>query len=381
MVDMTSKERQLNTLRGTPVDRVPVIAPFTWHPGDTPESVPDWQKNRNFQMVREKAEELADFMVRIKSPTALFDRLFILAPPSCVETLPDREVPKGLMRKTVVHTPKGDLSLVDLTTKGPPLEHKWRIEPLIKSTEDAGAILELPDSYDEPDFQALEREVSLTGVRGVPVLTVPSPIVVPSHLMDFSLFLEWTLTEKTLLKEMIQFAFQRIRDRLQLVLETGLITMVRFGGAEQATPPMMSESLFEDLVGEYDLPLYDLVHQHGAFVQLHCHGRVRSILEKVITMGVDAFDPVEPPPQGDVDIAEAKRIVDGRMTLVGNIECVDLERKSREEIDDLVRYAVTSVRRDHFMLYPSSNLFAPVTDRHRDNLIQYMESGMRYGAM
>ena len=138
---MTSSERMLNTLRGEPTDRVSVIVPYKWHPADaTADSVPAWQKSRNFELVREKSEELADLRVQLRSTAPLFDRLLLLAPSSIVEVLPDQEVPKGFERRTVVHTPDGDLSMVDLITKGPPLEHKWRTEPLVKSPEDAEAL-------------------------------------------------------------------------------------------------------------------------------------------------------------------------------------------------------------------------------------------------
>jgi hypothetical protein len=36
-------------------------------------------------------------------------------------------------------------------------------------------------------------------------------------------------------------------------------------------------------------------------------------------MGIDSIEPLEPPPYGDVDLAEAKRLVGDRMLLSGNV--------------------------------------------------------------
>ena len=378
---MTSRERLLATYRGEAADRVPVLSPYVWHPSSprTGQSVPFWQRNRNFQILRDAVEKDADFQVPLKTPSPLFDRFRFIIPTEYVEVLPDEPKEKQILHRRIVHTPGGDLSTIDVTRKGPSLEHRWRTEPLIKSTEDAEALLSLPDESFNLNAEDLEKEIEDIGDRGLPVLSVPSPLVVPSHHMDFSMFLEWTLAEPSLLERMIERAYERLATRMEIVLKTGLIPLVRFGGSEQATPPMMSAELYDSLVMRYDKPLFDMAHRYGALVEVHCHGRVRGILEKLIDMGADGLDPVEPPPQGDVDIAEAKRIVDGRMTLVGNIEYLDLERGTPEMIDAKVEYAVTSIRKDHIILFPSAHLFAPISDNHLANLLQYLESGMKYG--
>ena len=46
---------------------------------------------------------------------------------------------------------------------------------------------------------------------------------------------------------------------------------------------------------------------------VHCHGNVRTLLDSFVAMGVDSTDPLEPPPQGNVDLAEV---------------CADLRRKT-----------------------------------------------------
>ena len=43
-------------------------------------------------------------------------------------------------------------------------------------------------------------------------------------------------------------------------------------------------------------------HAHGGYARVHCHGRVKKILDMIAGMGADALDPIEPPPQGDVTL-------------------------------------------------------------------------------
>ncbi len=48
---------------------------------------------------------------------------------------------------------------------------------------------------------------------------------------------------------------------------------------------------------------------------------MRHALERTIERGADYTEPVEPPPDGDITMAEAKRLVAGRLALGGNIDC------------------------------------------------------------
>ena len=69
------------------------------------------------------------------------------------------------------------------------------------------------------------------------------------------------------------------------------------------------------------------------------NGNVRSIIGLVIERGTDYFEPVEPPPDGDITFAEAKKLVSGRMTLGGNIEAGILEYGDGDVVENAVRAA------------------------------------------
>jgi uroporphyrinogen-III decarboxylase len=61
-------------------------------------------------------------------------------------------------------------------------------------------------------------------------------------------------------------------------------------------------------------------------------------------MRMDAVDPLEPPPQGDVSLDEARRAVGDDVVLFGNIELNLLETLSPEEFSVLVRRTVEQGR-------------------------------------
>jgi uroporphyrinogen-III decarboxylase len=182
-----------------------------------------------------------------------------------------------------------------------------------------------------------------------------------------------------MIERLIRMAFERIHEKLKYALERGAGPVFWIGGSEQATPPMMSPRLYDDLVVKYDGQLIALIHKYGQYAHVHCHGKIAGILDRLLDMGADMLDPVEPPPDGDIEIEEAKRRAAGRMTLMGNIEFRHLEFATPPEIDALVRRALSGPK-DHLILYPSATAIARLSDRYRDNAIQYIESGVEYGA-
>ena len=78
--------------------------------------------------------------------------------------------------------------------------------------------------------------------------------------------------------------------------------MWRIYGPEFATEPLLPSRFFAEYVVPYTGPMVKMIQRHGGFVRLHCHGRIRNVLPHIAAMGVDAIDPIEPPPQGDVQL-------------------------------------------------------------------------------
>jgi hypothetical protein len=91
----------------------------------------------------------------------------------------------------------------------------------------------------------------------------------------------------------------------------------------------MSPQLFDELVVRYDTPLMELAKRRGRFVAVHCHGRIRHALQRFREMGVDQTDPVEQPPDGEVTLAEARAISEGRITLTEISRCARSPRFRR----------------------------------------------------
>lgn len=306
------------------------------------------------------------------------DRRFFLVPREYIEVADVTRRDDSLMISYRVHTPKGPLDYV--CEKQDDVSTVWDRKPLITSTEDVAKLLSVPYTLQKPDvddYLKYREQVETAG--GLMYTWVSVPMVCVSQLFRFEEFLTWCVLEKELIRKLIRVAFERIYQVLEYLLQRGVGPVFHFGGSEQATPPMMSPALYDDFVVAFDRQLFDLVHRYGKYVQVHCHGQIRTVLPKLLDMGVDLLDPMEAPPSGDVTLNEAKRMVDGHITLVGNIQFDDMERRQSAEIDTTVRSAIEEGGPDHFILSTTEAPVTRVSPRMRDNYLQLIESGLKYG--
>ncbi|MGQ9699258.1 MAG: uroporphyrinogen decarboxylase family protein, partial [Armatimonadota bacterium] len=79
-----------------------------------------------------------------------------------------------------------------------------------------------------------------------------------------------------------------------------------------------------------DTALIETIHRYGAIAHYHNHGPVSRWLEALAGLGMDSLDPLEAPPWGDVDIANAKRRIGSRVCLLGNLDDMEVLDKADE---------------------------------------------------
>ncbi|MCG2680405.1 MAG: hypothetical protein L6455_10640 [Kiritimatiellae bacterium] len=103
-------------------------------------------------------------------------------------------------------------------------------------------------------------------------------------------------------------------------------------GEEFLTPPLHGPADFNDFNVRYDKPIIDLIHEAGGRIHIHCHGRIKQVLQGFLDMGVDVLHPLEAPPMGDITAAEAKQLARGKLCLEGNIQIAAMYEHSPEQV-------------------------------------------------
>ncbi|MCP4402365.1 MAG: hypothetical protein GY801_34295, partial [bacterium] len=340
---LTSRERFLQTLRGEKTDRVPLdLLGFNGHNSPTVDGFIDFPSYQEPFRVndpgRAEIEKRIRGQITIQYPIHSHVNRYLVTPPQRVQ----ETVVKQTAGETVIHrtvdTPQGPLMAVVAHDKDN-IETIWTRKYPVETLEDLKKIAsvpwELPEHLQAPDSEHFKDDPI---GRHVYYTYVSSPFVCVAGLMKFEQFLMWAIMETAFIDELVERCTERILQVLDVLLSRPGIDVVWIGGSEWLLPPMGSPEMYRKYVHEPERRIIRKVHEAGALCQIHCHGKVKNTIEQVLERGADLFEPVEPPPDGDIAFKEAKVLAQGRMTLAGNIESHLLVNGTPDE----VRKAVTA---------------------------------------
>ncbi|MGB9596102.1 MAG: uroporphyrinogen decarboxylase family protein, partial [Candidatus Poribacteria bacterium] len=305
---MSGRERLLRVFRQQETDRMPI-----WLWGVDPmfkSGRPSWEPL--YELVEKyELDIMRSWAPRPKNP------------PSNPAPPPERsqsEYSDMWEYKFVIKTPKGNLTQIYLAPKdGSPGYVK---KDYIKTAEDAEKWLSLPHNIVEPDldidsyFDLLEK----TGDRTIIMVGIGEAMYSIEALMGSETFGFFLMDHRDLLHEMISRAYENIENFVKYCLKHNIGDYFGWVGPELCIPPLASPKDFREFVFKYDKPIIDLIHDAGKLVWVHCHGDMKPVLLDFVEMGVDCLNPIEPPPVGGLTLAEAKKLVNGRMTLDGGVE-------------------------------------------------------------
>jgi hypothetical protein len=234
--------------------------------------------------------------------------------------------------------------------------------PLIKSVQDARTYLSLPLPKlggDVAGYAALQQQTGDTGL--VEVALGLNPAGMTAANCGSENFAMMSATDREVVHELCQREMEIMLARIKHLLSRGVGQYWSILGQEYVVPPLHGPRDFTDFNLRYDKPIFDLIHQAGGRVHVHCHGKIKSVMALFVEMGIDILHPFEPPPMGDITASEAKAIAGGAMTLEGNLEIADLYEKSPDYIrrwtGDLIRDAFAD--RQGLIVCASSSPYMP----------------------
>jgi uroporphyrinogen-III decarboxylase len=131
------------------------------------------------------------------------------------------------------------------------------------------------------------------------------------------------MTERSRFQKLLE-RFHRVHlARTQKLAQAFPGRMWRIYGSEYASEPYLPPALYEEYVVRYTGELCAAIRQHGGYPRIHSHGRLRGILPLIARMEPACLDPLEPPPQGDMELWEIQQAIGADTVLMGNIEAVD----------------------------------------------------------
>lgn len=367
---MTPRDRMLAALRLQPVDRVP-HATYNLNPyGDN-----EHTRDATYAGLLDKVRQSAGVWHKIRCGGVGVD----LGRPreGLIET---RVEGRGddRTRATVLHTPKGDLTSF---TRIPEHKPARTLKPLIVSDEDAERFMSLPYEAPEWDVSRVRSFIEAAGEGGAPWVMYDEPFHAACRLYDFEDFcMRWATDPAGLLK-IIDWHHERAKESLRALCRAlkGLTCVLHTGGVEVCTPPMLPPSLFRRVITPRLTELTRIIHDSGHYAGVHCHGRVRHVLPEIIQAGTDLLEPIEPPDQGDISLAELLDLAKGKLCLVGYIQDQEFYTGRPGHMTRRVEEIARVVNgRTGYVMTPTCTPFEhPCSETYRANYMEWLVAAER----
>jgi len=370
---MTSKERLRAAIKGDIPDMVPVNF-YTFREWEE-----SWKtRDPSYKKIIAFAREHCDCYLPY-GQKALNEKAFLTSTDKISVERKEWRDGENRFIKTIIRTPKGPLENVFRMIDN--VDTSWQIEHFVKSGEDVEKFLSIPYEpveYDVSDFSDKEK---IIGDRGVMFPGLTEPAFLAASLFSFADFTIWAMTRKAQFKKLVDVFRERALDYNRNLLENIAGAHFRLCGPEYFTPPYLPRALFR----EYELPFLkktmEMAHEKGSTVQLHIHGKVGTLIEEILEISPDALDPLEPPPDGDIELAELKKRIGHKITLCGNMEMRDFEVCTTKEIDEKVKKIMDDAREGGrlIMMPTASPITSPLPKKVEANMMQFVASGRKYG--
>ena len=363
---MTRRERLMATLRGQLVDRPAVnfyeIGGFAVNPSDPdPFNVyndPSWQP------LLQLAEEQTD-LIRMRSPVKA--RSHEVCPRADTSGLDhgrkeffkiEKYIEKG-HRFTRTTLKVAGRTMTELSRRDPDIDTVWTLEHLLKNLDDLRAYLSLPDEVftEEVHIGNLLKEDEELAEQGIVMIDTEDPICAAASLFGMENFTIIALTEQRIFHSLLEKLSRHIYAKTEKTAKAFSGHLWRIYGPEYATEPYLPPHLFKEYVVRYTGPMVQTIQKYDGFARIHCHGRLQAVLDYIVEMGADAIDPVEPPPQGDVELEYVRSKYGRDLVLFGNIEIADIENTEPGQFEKIVEKALidgTGGKGRGFVLMPSS---------------------------
>jgi uroporphyrinogen decarboxylase len=162
---------------------------------------------------------------------------------------------------------------------------------------------------------------------------------------------------------------------IDLAAELGIEAVIVGGDLAGETTTLISPAHYREFVRPYQQELVDHAHRRGMMIIKHTDGNAWPILDDLVEIGFDGFNPVQPQ---CMDIGEVKDHLAGRMSIIGNIDCRHLlPAGTPEEVEATVKETIAVAAPGGGYVLASSNSLHP--DCKPENIVAMVQAAHKYG--
>ena len=333
---MKSRERLLKTINREAVDRVPVSL-FILDEGNFLKQVYsnlnlDNPLDGKFKLIDLQREFGVDIHLRMLNGMT---PLWITYGGLNTETQTDNwrvsineyERGKSLVKSYLIKTPEREFSQEFSISEIAPGTFSYACtKKPIKTIED----LEVAMRYEPPMDKNYPKKVKgiVEKVRsylrddGVTSIWSPScAFNAASNLIDLDLLYSLFLLDMPFFEKLISFSIKRTFPFIKAICESG-VDIINLGG--NAPGGFLGKKIYDKYALPYEKKYIYFAKSFGTKTLYHNCGLSMALIESYKELGSDIIEPFSPPPFGDNDLAEVKKRSEGKFTIIGNVDQVNV---------------------------------------------------------
>jgi uroporphyrinogen decarboxylase len=117
--------------------------------------------------------------------------------------------------------------------------------------------------------------------------------------------------------------------------------------------PYFAPPVYEELIFPYAQTIFAEIRKSGMLGVYHTDGNIMKLLDQIMALGAHALQSIDP--LAGMDIREVKAKTDGRLALLGNVQCDLLQEGPESAIRESARYCLTHASPGSGYVYMASN--------------------------
>ena len=376
---MTSRERLLAAARREPVDTIP-IAPRLGYAATVHVGSPS-----NANAIRLRQIYDYDPFLEVHGNVYPFNtpyETFRYAPDVDVTLDSVDQGPTRVVTRTI-RTPDGDLT--DRIRVPNPGRTEYGVGPnplweehMVKGPEDLPRIRHLMPGVSRGLANEFHGWEAALGDGGVTRCAIWGPIDNQvGRVISVEDLMVAYLQDRGFATGLVGMFWSQIMSQTKAMLEEG-VRFIRIPWYWSSLSTGWSPEIFR----EWFLPMIaeqvELIHSYDALVDYYDDGKCMEILPFMAGAGVDIFETCTPPPVGDFDLAEAKRLYGDRMTFLGYVDLIYiLQMGTVEDVRRTIQEACEIGGRDGGFILGTSDSVREGTPI--ENIDAYFRYGREYG--
>ena len=208
----------------------------------------------------------------------------------------------------------------------------WEVSPGVPT------LLWLPEAEDRlAQIKAIKKEAgdefAIVGSVGSFVGTIPDG----AHINDY--VMRMYDEPEAVLKDAEEYLQNMIAKQCKLA-EVGVDAVLSSSDIAFNSGTFLPPAMLDDIFFPYVTRWAEECKKSGLLSILHSDGNLYPVMDQILASGINALQCIDP--IAGMEIGECKRRVNGKLTLIGNVDCAVLHMGTPQEIDALCKNVIES---------------------------------------